>query len=103
MDPNRSRVKRALFGPVDHEAIQRHLDRDSQELEREETERMRRTYNFDPKSDKPLEGEWKWEEVYTPEKKEELQSNPVHTEIKEDLSTLAEETSTQSLQTPEKT
>lgn len=56
-DLDRSRVKRALFGPVDHEENRRFVE---QELARGQLE-MKAKYNYDFSNDQPLEGRWKWE------------------------------------------
>ena len=64
---NKSKVRRCLFGPPDHERIRRGLDK---ALEENNTE-MQSKWNFDFQKDSPLEGKFQWEVVednsYVPE------------------------------------
>ncbi len=56
-DPATSRVKRALFGPVNHEENLRFV---RQELERGRREASSR-WNYDFENDRPREGRYQWE------------------------------------------
>jgi hypothetical protein len=56
-DPDRSRCKRALFGPVDHDANLRFVQQELAKSQREMSDR----YNFDFETDQPREGRFKWE------------------------------------------
>ena len=51
-DPDRSRVKRVLFGPPDHEANRRFAEEELAKGQREMSER----YNFDFLNDRQLDG-----------------------------------------------
>ena len=55
-DPDRSRVKRVLFGPPDHEANRRFVEEELAKGQREMSER----YNFDFINGQPLEGRYLW-------------------------------------------
>ena len=57
--PDAARVRRALFGPVDHEENRRFVQR---ELERGRREASKR-WNYDFENDRPLEGRHMWEPV----------------------------------------
>ena len=61
-DPDRSRIKRALFGPPDPEANRRFVEEELAKGHRE----MAARYNFDFLNGQPLEGRWKWEPVTGP-------------------------------------
>ena len=61
-DPERSRIKRALFGPVDHDANRRFVEEELAKSQRE----MSTRYNYDFSNDRPLEGRWKWERFGLP-------------------------------------
>uniref|UniRef100_A0A3B4AFJ2 Cyclin-dependent kinase inhibitor domain-containing protein n=1 Tax=Periophthalmus magnuspinnatus TaxID=409849 RepID=A0A3B4AFJ2_9GOBI len=52
-------VRRSLFGPVDHEQLQRELSQRLQDI----TEQDSRRWNFDFQSHTPLPGPFQWEEV----------------------------------------
>jgi len=58
-NPNQSRVKRALFGPVDHEEnkqfFKREFDRSLNEKKKE--------YNFDFETEQALDGRWEWTKI----------------------------------------
>ena len=59
-DPETSRVKRALFGPVDHDENLRFVKRELQKNLAEQSKK----YNFDFESGRPLKvegGRWEWE------------------------------------------
>lgn len=58
-DPSTSKVKRALFGPVDHEENIRFVRR---ELERGRLEASKR-WNYDFENDRPESGRYEWESV----------------------------------------
>jgi len=58
-NPDQSRVKRALFGPVDHEENKRFFKR---EFDRDLKEKKRQ-YNFDFENEKALDGRWEWKKV----------------------------------------
>lgn len=64
---NKSKVRRCLFGPPDHERIRRDLDKALEENNAE----MQSKWNFDFQKDSPLEGKFQWEVVednsYVPE------------------------------------
>ncbi|XP_066264820.1 cyclin-dependent kinase inhibitor 1B-like [Branchiostoma lanceolatum] len=55
----RSSACRRLFGPVDHEELERDLRSQLAQIE----EDSRRKWNFDFKSDCPLDGRYEWERV----------------------------------------
>ncbi|KAJ0001873.1 hypothetical protein NQD34_001669 [Periophthalmus magnuspinnatus] len=61
MNPGRhtGAVRRSLFGPVDHEQLQRELSQRLQDI----TEQDSRRWNFDFQSHTPLPGPFQWEEV----------------------------------------
>lgn len=61
-DPDSSRVKRALFGPVDHEENKRFFKR---EFDRDLDEKKRQ-YNFDFETERALDGRWEWKKVAEP-------------------------------------
>lgn len=55
----RTKVCRSLFGPVDHEELNREMKQKLQEIS--ESERSRWNFNFENNS--PLPGNYEWEEV----------------------------------------
>lgn len=62
VDPDTSRVKRALFGPVDHEENRRFVKAELERTQRLASER----WNFDFGADTPLPGRFQWETVRVP-------------------------------------
>ncbi|KAL4232726.1 cyclin-dependent protein serine/threonine kinase inhibitor [Mactra antiquata] len=67
MNPEKSRVRRNLFGTPDHNELKKDL-----ELQLKQTQvDMKSTWNFDPTLDEPLDGRYEWTVVekdeYVPE------------------------------------
>ncbi|XP_006125354.1 cyclin-dependent kinase inhibitor 1 isoform X2 [Pelodiscus sinensis] len=61
--PCSRKLCRNLFGPVDHEQLQN----DFQDLMRRHLEEAQHRWNFDFEMETPLEGEFKWERVLSPD------------------------------------
>ncbi|XP_034978384.1 cyclin-dependent kinase inhibitor 1 isoform X2 [Zootoca vivipara] len=57
--PCSRKLCRNLFGPVDHDQLQK----DFQSLMKAQLEEARQKWNFDFESETPLEGDYKWEKV----------------------------------------
>uniref|UniRef100_A0A8D0E6X6 Cyclin dependent kinase inhibitor 1A n=1 Tax=Salvator merianae TaxID=96440 RepID=A0A8D0E6X6_SALMN len=57
--PCSRKLCRNLFGPVDHEQLQK----DFQSLMRTQLEEAQQKWNFDFEKETPLEGDYKWEKV----------------------------------------
>lgn len=55
----RTSVCRNLFGPVDHDELSREMKSKLREI----SERDQQRWNFDFESNRPLDGDYKWEEV----------------------------------------
>ncbi|XP_003967526.1 cyclin-dependent kinase inhibitor 1B-like [Takifugu rubripes] len=55
----RTSVCRNLFGPVDHDELSREVKSKLREI----SERDQQRWNFDFESNRPLDGDYKWEEV----------------------------------------
>uniref|UniRef100_A0A3B1IT16 Cyclin dependent kinase inhibitor 1Ca n=1 Tax=Astyanax mexicanus TaxID=7994 RepID=A0A3B1IT16_ASTMX len=55
----RTKVCRSLFGPVDHEELNREMKQKLQEI----SERERSRWNFNFENNSPLPGNYEWEEV----------------------------------------
>ncbi|KAJ8314563.1 hypothetical protein KUTeg_006713 [Tegillarca granosa] len=55
----KSRVRRCLFGPPDHDSIKKDLKK----LEDQNISEMSTVYNFDFKNDVPLHGRYHWEVI----------------------------------------
>lgn len=64
-------VRRCLFGPVDHDAVRRDLQREMKTMSEENTRR----WNFDFERECPLEGRYLWSKYSsTPSESKESQS-----------------------------
>lgn len=67
MNPEKSRVRRNLFGMPDHDVLKKELELQLKQTNME----MKSTWNFDPSLDEPMDGRFEWELIekdeYVPE------------------------------------